>query len=68
MMGFLTIASISAASDKFFGSMPAAAASFFRTSALAGIFSLPEKPFELIGVIGRFQIFHDFGLDTLFAQ
>ncbi len=38
-IGFLTIAAISSSSGKLFGSMPAAAASFLRTSALAGIFS-----------------------------
>jgi len=38
-IGFLTIAVISSCSVAFFGSMAAAAASFFLRSALAGIFS-----------------------------
>ncbi len=42
MIGFLTIAATSASSDNAFGSIPAAAASFLRTSLAAGIFSWPR--------------------------
>ena len=50
MIGFLAIAAISASSDKASGSMPAAAASFFRTSRLAGIFSWPRIRFSCSAV------------------
>src|SRR5260370_32612876 len=45
MIGFRAICAIKASSDNFAGSMPAAAASFLRTSARAGIFSLPSNVF-----------------------
>src|SRR5262249_32785034 len=50
MIGFLTIASISAASDIASGSIPAAAASFFRTSLFAGSFNWPRSVFNCAAV------------------
>ena len=54
-IGFSTIAAISASSDSALGSMPAAAASFLRSSFAAGIFSWPRICFSSAAEGGVFR-------------
>src|SRR5215472_12301654 len=55
MIGFFAIAWINSSSDSAAGSMLAAAASFFRTSLLAGILSWPISVFSCAAVYGVFR-------------